>query len=118
MSEFVMPEFETSECFKARLLRSSLDIPAESIPDDLQAIKLDGYNCSFVRNDGAECTFSDPMIFLKQNVGFVAMGSRHFCRLAADSPHEFKKAALGSLSARALRFGREALSLMRQKWAN
>lgn len=106
-----------SECFKASLLRAAYDTLSVDIPEDFQAARFEDYTCPFVTKDNSVCTFTDPMVFMKQRVGFVAMGSRNFCKLEQDSPRAFKKAALGGVGIRAMRFGKEVSASIRHKLA-
>lgn len=121
MNDAVVPDdflgSAQGECFKARVLRTAFDIPPTKIPEDLEAVNLDGYTCPFVSDNGKECTFADPMIFLRHGVGFVAMGSKNVCTLESDSPRDFKKASIGSIGVRAVRLGKQLIAFVGQKFS-
>lgn len=104
------------KCLKAKVLRAAFDISPSKIPEDFEAANLDGYKCPFVSRDGKECTFADPMVFLKHKVGFVAMGSKNFCRSELDSPRDFKRVALGSIGVKAVRFVRDLNAALRHRF--
>jgi len=112
--EIILPE-ESKGCFKAAVLRAAYDIPPADIPEDFDHVNLKDIKCPLVEADGSECTFADPMIFLRHNVGFTAMGSSNFCSLEGSSPREFKQAAVGNLAVRARRFGKAVSAAIRQK---
>lgn len=102
----VTPEATPGVCFKAAVLRAAYDIPPADIPENFDYRDFEGYRCSVVGEDEVGCKFANPIVFLRRDIGFTAMGSSGFCRLEGESPGEFKKASRGNMAVRVARFGK------------